>query len=246
MSLPPEARFPWFVHVDEAQQYAAQARPESLEVRTWRAVCQALSNLGVLGRAYGAVPCLYTQRIADINKSVISQQELRIFLKATLHSDLARYRDYINPDVATDETIRALGAGEGVVCLPDGRQFLARFLNRESAHGSHTPHLEEALRFPVVSPSFPCSFPISNSPINGNEREMALEADREDFEAYGNEAGKSHSEGEMTVSDEVKEMIRRMVKRGFRHGEIASIVGLAGRKYGIYKQVCRELDIEVS
>lgn len=222
------ARFPWFVHVDEAQQYAAQARPDGITIETWRAVVTNLTNLGVLGRAYGAVPCLYTQRIADINKSVISQQELRIFLKATLHTDIARYHDYLNPEVASDEMIRSFGVGEGIVIVPDGRQFLTHFLNRESRHGSHTPHLDEALHTSAGSfrPSAPASAPLPPFPqqAHAEAREVTWEA---------NGRGNMHS-----CAPEEDEQIRtiaalRDIGKRLRRGEdAASIVKSFGLPYG--------------
>lgn len=146
MSLPEERRVPWFVHLDEAQQYVSQQQPVGIDGPTWKAATQSVMNLGVLGRAYGAVPCLYTQRIASIHKDVISQQELRIFMKASMDIDLKRYRESINARAASDEAIQAFRAGDAAVLLPDGKQFMTHFLPRESKHGSHTPHLEQALR----------------------------------------------------------------------------------------------------
>lgn len=146
MSVPEEDRIPWLVHLDEAQQYVPQQQPVGIERATWKAVTQAIMNVGVLGRAYGGVPFLYTQRIATVHKDVISQPELRIFMKASLDNDLDRYEEYINTRTAKREDIQAFRAGDAVVILPDGRQFIVHFLDRESRHGSHTPHLTQALR----------------------------------------------------------------------------------------------------
>ncbi len=145
MTIPEAERFPWFVHLDEAQQYVSQQQPVGIEKHTWRWVTQSVMNLGVLGRAYGAVPCLYTQRIADIHKDVISQQELRVFMKAALHNDLQCYERYLNPEIATRETFQGFRAGDAVVVLPSGRQIVTRFDRRNSKHGSHTPHLTGVL-----------------------------------------------------------------------------------------------------
>ena len=146
MSLPEQLRIPWFVHLDEAQQFVSQQKPVGIEISTWKWVTQSVTNLGILGRAYGAVPCLYTQRIADIHKDVISQQELRVFMKAALDNDLKRYEEYISAKTAKREDIQTFRAGDAVVMLPNGRQFITHFLRRESKHGSHTPHLTQALR----------------------------------------------------------------------------------------------------
>ncbi len=146
MSVPEDDRFPWFVHVDEAQQFVSQQKPVGIEIPTWKWATASVTNLGVLGRVYGAVPCLYTQRIADIHKDTISQQELRIFMKVALDNDLKRYEEYVNAKTVTRQTISGFRPGDAVVMLPDGRQVVTRFWPRQSRHASHTPHLTQALR----------------------------------------------------------------------------------------------------
>jgi hypothetical protein len=146
MALPEQLRVPWFVHLDEAQQFVSQQKPVGIEIPTWKWVTQSVTHLGILGRTYGAVPCLYTQRIADIHKDVISQQELRVFMKAALDNDLKRYEEYISAKTARRENIQAFRAGDAVVILPNGHQVITHFLQRESKHGSPTPHLTQALR----------------------------------------------------------------------------------------------------
>jgi len=151
MRIPEHGRFPWLVHLDEAQQFVSQQKPVGIEIPTWKWATASVTNLGVLGRAYGAVPCLYTQRIADIHKDVISQQELRIFMKVALHNDLKCYEEYVSAKIATRQTIAGFRPGEAVVMLPDGRQIVTRFWPRQSRHASHTPHLTQALRHYAAS-----------------------------------------------------------------------------------------------
>ena len=146
MSVPEDDRFPWFVHVDEAQQFVSQQKPVGISVPTWKWATASVTNLGVLGRACGAVLCLYTQRIADIHKDTISQQELRIFMKVALHNDLQCYKEYVNAETATRQMITGFRPGDAVVMLPDGRQVVTRFWPRQSRHASHTPHLTQALQ----------------------------------------------------------------------------------------------------
>jgi len=54
--------------------------------------------------------------------------------------------------------------------------------------------------------------------------------------------GTPESVGKITVSvgKETREIIRRMYKKDMPLGEIATLVGLAGRKYHIFQQVCKE------
>lgn len=46
------------------------------------------------------------------------------------------------------------------------------------------------------------------------------------------------------VGNDLKETIRRMRKHGMPHRDIASLVGLSGRKYNVYQQICAELGLE--
>lgn len=70
-------------------------------------------------------------------------------MKVALDNDLKRYEEYISAKTARREDIQSFRAGDAVVILPNGRQFITHFLRRESKHGSHTPHLTQALLLPV-------------------------------------------------------------------------------------------------
>ena len=78
----------------------------------------------------------------------------------------------------------------------------------------------------------------------GNGLEMALEAEEEasekiisgPFPISGEMAEMDHLRSKLAVSDEKLEMISNMKKANFRDHEIASLVGLSGRKYSIYQQ----------
>lgn len=147
-TLPDDERVPWVVHVDEAQQYTPQMNaPHGVRAETWTAAIEGIANLGVLGRAYGAVPCVYTQRIATVHKDVISQPEMRVLMKVALDNDLRRYfEEYLSKQSITREEVQAFRAGDAVVLLPTGEQVRTRFTRRQTKHGSHTPHLTQALR----------------------------------------------------------------------------------------------------
>jgi predicted GIY-YIG superfamily endonuclease len=58
----------------------------------------------------------------------------------------------------------------------------------------------------------------------------------------------SHVSGEIKkasdVGNETRTIIRRSFSRGLRAGDIAYSVGLTGRKYGIFQEVCLEMGID--
>src|SRR5258708_2234600 len=90
-------------------------------------------------------PVIATNRTAKVNKDIIAQAEMHVFMKAMLDIDLDRYYDYFNKSLVSREQLRGFQAGEAVVCLPDGSQTITRLLQRESRHLSHTPHVTAAL-----------------------------------------------------------------------------------------------------
>jgi hypothetical protein len=67
-------------------------------------------------------------------------------------------------------------------------------------------------------------------------------------EEDGNVSGQEGSvsvESASSIGNDIRETIKRMRKRGMAHREIATLVGLAGRKYETYKAVCIELGITI-
>jgi hypothetical protein len=146
VALTPEGDLaPCLVFLDEAEYWLPQAQPSYLSVHTYRRLLDAFHMLATMGRSRGLAPVIATQRIAKVNKDIIAQAEMNIFMKAMLDIDLDRYYDYFNKSLVSRERIRSFQEGEAVVCLPDGSQMLIRFLERESRHRSHTPHVTAAL-----------------------------------------------------------------------------------------------------
>jgi len=137
---------PCLVFLDEAEYWLPQSRPSYLSEQMYRRLLDAFHTLATMGRSRGLTPVIATQRIAKVNKDIIAQAELNILMKATLDIDLGRYHEYFNKALASDEQIRGFRPGEAIVCLPDGRQLVTRFLERRSRHISHTPHITQALR----------------------------------------------------------------------------------------------------
>ena len=136
---------PCLVFLDEAEYWLPQAQPSYLSVHTYKRLLDAFHTLATMGRSRGLAPVIATQRIAKVNKDIIAQAEMHVFMKAMLDIDLDRYFDYFNKSLVSREQLRGFQAGEAVVCLPDGSQTITRLLERESRHLSHTPHITAAL-----------------------------------------------------------------------------------------------------
>src|SRR6266700_1568562 len=88
--------------------------------------------------------CRFSQRSAKVHKDVIAGCETRIFGKADLDNDIKRYREYVSPDIISDQGIRGLSKGRMVVCM-GGKRLIVQFYQRESRHISHTPGVTQAL-----------------------------------------------------------------------------------------------------
>jgi hypothetical protein len=136
---------PCLIFLDEAEYWLPQAQPSYLSVHTYKRLLDAFHTLATMGRSRGLAPVIATQRIAKVNKDIIAQAEMHVFMKAMLDIDLDRYYDYFNKSLLSREQLRGFQAGEAVVCLPDGSQVITRLLERESRHLSHTPHITAAL-----------------------------------------------------------------------------------------------------
>ena len=119
---------PCLIFLDEAEYWLPQAQPSYLSVHTYKRLLDAFHTLATMGRSRGLAPVIATQRIAKVNKDIIAQAEMHVFMKAVLDIDLDRYYDYFNKSLLSREQIRGFGAGEAVVCLPDGSQTITRLL----------------------------------------------------------------------------------------------------------------------
>jgi len=126
VALTPEGEepAPCLVFLDEAEYWLPQAQPSYLSVHTYKRLLDAFHTLATMGRSRGLAPVIATQRIAKVNKDIIAQAEMHVFMKAMLDIDLDRYFDYFNKALVSREQLRGFQAGEAVVCLPDGSQAM--------------------------------------------------------------------------------------------------------------------------
>ena len=138
-------RLPCPVFLDEAQYWLPQESVSYLTRETQRQLIDTFNILLSTGRKRGLTPFIFTQRIAQVDKSTISLG-IQIFMRQVIDNDSKRCMDYIRSDVIEDKKrLAALSEGQGVVCLPGGVQFLIQFDERESTHLSHAPTVERVL-----------------------------------------------------------------------------------------------------
>jgi len=150
--LPVSHRTPCLVGLDEAALFLPQRRGEVFSVDVYKAMADAFHNVATTGRKRGLTPVLFTQKISEVNKLVLSPGTY-IMLKQVVHTDLKRYLDYIErEDIFSYMTERqicqfvsSLQPGRAIVKLANNEQRICQFYERESVHTSHTPQVQAAL-----------------------------------------------------------------------------------------------------
>lgn len=143
-AIEPGKRVSCLVGIDEIHLWVPQNPPSYLQPSTAKSLLDTVIALATTGRKLGVVPFTATPRIAKVNKDVIGSVETRVFGKVDLDNDLKRYREYIPESVASDDQIRAFHKGEMIVCT-NGQRLHVEFLNRQTRHVSHTPHITQGL-----------------------------------------------------------------------------------------------------
>ena len=92
--LPVSHRTPCLIALDEAALFLPQRRGEVFSVDVYKAMADAFHNVATTGRKRGLTPVLFTQKISEINKLVLSPGTY-VMLKQVVHTDFKRYLDYI-------------------------------------------------------------------------------------------------------------------------------------------------------
>lgn len=156
---PVSHRTPCLIALDEAALFLPQRRGEVFREDIYKSMVNSFHNVATTGRKRGLTPVLFTQKISEVNKLVLSPGTY-ILGKQVVHTDLKRYMDYIEKtDVFSFMTerqimqfISSLTPGRAVVKLANGEQQICQFYERESVHISHTPQVQAALnRYANVS-----------------------------------------------------------------------------------------------
>lgn len=146
---PAQERVPCLIFLDEAAYWLPQGKTDAFGEVTQRALLDTFHQLAARGRKRGLIPCLFTQRISEINKKVISQAGVRVLMRATQDNDLDRYLSYIQRGDLTPQQVKSriqgFKTGQAIITLPGGAQKSVRFNQRQSEHVSHTPKVQAAL-----------------------------------------------------------------------------------------------------
>jgi hypothetical protein len=138
----PKDRFPCPVFLDEGQYWLPEESVSYLSKDVRKTLLDAFGILLNTGRKRGLTPFIFTQRIAQVDKSVISLG-VQVFMRQVLDVDHKRCMEYIRSDMVTDrKDIATLSEGEAFVCLPKGVQIRTQFKERQTIHLSHAPTVE--------------------------------------------------------------------------------------------------------
>ncbi len=261
-----EERVPCTVILDEAQVWLPENESESMVSRV-KDPKTKLSLLDILqqtffnvvrrGRKRGIGFIFATQKLAEIDNRCL-QVHWGIYHRQDDDTSLARYAKLgINRDIA-----QSLKRGEAWIKHVDlGISGTYQIRRRRSPHGAHAPGLAAArarYRTENLLSSVSRSGNASgggNGPetAGGNGPETNGDANskiiRPPFTTIeGSVSSNSPFPGVETPAETgtwetggLRETIRRMKESGMADRKVAALVGLSGRKYHIYQQICREL-----
>lgn len=147
-SRPASERVPCVIMVDEAQYWLPENRGSHLKRQEFLSLSTAFSTVGSTGRKRGFTPFYACPKISELSKSIL-YPGMYMFFRATLHTDVKRYMEYIHSSNLTPaglkKNIESMPKGRAFIKLPNGRQRQVTLHMRESEHISHTPTVQAAL-----------------------------------------------------------------------------------------------------
>src|SRR2546429_4414556 len=151
-ALPVSHRTPCLIGLDEAALFLPQRRGEVFSVDVYKAMADAFHNVATTGRKRGLTPVLFTQKISEVNKLVLSPGTY-VMGRQVVHTDLKTYLQYLERvdifqymnERQIMQFISSLEPGRAIVKLANGEQKIVQFYERESVHTSHTPQVQAAL-----------------------------------------------------------------------------------------------------
>lgn len=150
-SLDASKRLPCPIFLDEAQYWLPQDSVSYLSKDTQKELLDAFGILLNTGRKRGLTPFIFTQRIAQIDKSVISLG-IQIFMRQVIDNDQKRCMEYIRSEIIGErKNLAQLSEGQGIACLPKGVQLAVQFDERQSTHLSHAPTVDRILTRYAIS-----------------------------------------------------------------------------------------------
>lgn len=246
---------PCLIFLDEAQLYLPQ-NPNLLppEAKRNQDVLDNLSNayfsLVSNGRSNGYTMCFATQSLTYIAKWAIKSCQIRVIMRHVEHNDLKMCEEIIGSGLITREEIEIMPSGVGVAFGFTPRPMIVQFDTRKSRDESETPGVERLRHHrQPMTPHYTVSTQEMDERSYGNREETNTQAPsrRNTDELEMQETGSSGNEetafpstkvAKPDVPPEILETIRRMKRARPRKNDsdIAKFVGLAGRKYGTYRQ----------
>lgn len=167
---PAGSRVPALVLLDEAQQFLPEGMNissinQELSIR----LLTAFEQLNSVGRSLGLTPAFFTQRPAQIKKSVIGGSEIFWLMKQSISQDLKVYEDTLGKENINRQAIQSFESGEALV-YENGELLHTRFYERQSEHLSITPTLEDAEQF-YKSKHFTSSLIDAKRVLNSHSQE---------------------------------------------------------------------------
>jgi uncharacterized protein DUF87 len=207
------------------------------------------------GRKRGLGLTLVCQKIAELDKRAM-QSDAKILHRQTELPDLERYRKF----GITKEDSLSLGNGECFLFTTHVSKMRAQIRWRNSPHGAKTPGIEALRKQRNESEDVSVDEFIGNSSGNaetpgnasGNTLETPSEANPKIIDGVFPNTAKvteelTENSPTSAVSSEIRETIKRLVAmKKIPHRDIAKVVGLGGRNYPLYQQVCQEEGIVIS
>jgi Helicase HerA, central domain len=192
------------------------------------------------GRKRGLGLTVICQKIAEIDKRAL-QCDVKLLHRQTELNDLDRYKKM---GITVEETL-SLQNGQGYYFSSKMSKALIQVRRRYSNHGANTPGLKALRSHQKGRNSFPCGAESGSEflPVNGygNDVETASEADLRVIDGvFPSDLEASVEPRQNPVSNEKRETIKRLLDMGMPHRDVAKAVGLSGRNYHTYQQVCRE------
>ncbi len=192
------------------------------------------------GRKRGLGLTVICQKIAEVDKRAL-QCDGKLLHRQTELNDLEKYAKM---GITNEETL-SLKDGQGYFYSSKVSKVLMQVRRRYSQHGANTPGLDALRQHQKSRQSFPDTLASGSEFWHGNESgnttETAYEADSRVIDGvFPSENETSVESRQNPVSDEKRETIKRLLDMGMPHRDVAKAVGLSGRNYHTYQQVCRE------
>lgn len=145
----PADRMPCWVAWDEAHVYFPEGSSNGFDKDVNKKLDTAMNMIVYTGRSYGYTLGFFTQRIANISKTVVSQCQVKVIMRHTLDNDLKRCAEEVGKTVADPDLIKNLDQGVGIIVGLTKKPLILKFDERQTRHDSHTPDISRVHRRPA-------------------------------------------------------------------------------------------------